>query len=152
MWKNEGNELANSGEHNLFGIAAHVSELPAETRLLRSAHQSRTCAAKDFIPHKHPDDVCEFPCSHTGMVGSTEYFSRVASCHQTFSPQCTLETTTNHVEPPGAPLYTAELFNSLADQQQERKVVQRTTGFLLSKDHFGARNISAVPAWLLYLI
>lgn len=76
MWKNEGNELANSGEHNLIGIAAHVSRLPAETRPLRPAHQQRNCAAKDFIPHKHPDDVCEFPCSHTGMVGSTEYFSK----------------------------------------------------------------------------
>lgn len=39
MWKNEGNELENSGEHNLICIAAHVSKLPAETRLLGLAHQ-----------------------------------------------------------------------------------------------------------------
>lgn len=40
MWKNESNELENSGEHNLIPIVALVlSELPVAMPILRLAHQ-----------------------------------------------------------------------------------------------------------------
>lgn len=62
MWKNESNELENSGERNLLRLVVHVvSKLPAETRVLQLAYQEYTYAAKDFSSQKHQRTSVNFP-------------------------------------------------------------------------------------------
>lgn len=75
------------------------------------------------------------------MVGSTEYFSKESLPATKHSSPNTLGTTTNLVEPPGAPLYAAELFKltgRLATRTQngpKNHRVLAVQGSLWSKKH-----------------